>query len=138
VGLVEHAKREFELLGWPGDREMQAVVCRNLVELLEVFAEQGHSGSSAPYVLNLFDKLARFEPISPLTGEDDEWCEVGDGLFQNRRCSAVFKSEVVGAYWIEGKVFRDPDGSMYTNSESRVPVTFPWTRPEPEIIDRDK
>ena len=134
--LVKHAKKEFEVLGWPGDCDMQKMVCDNIIELLDVFSDQGHSGSSAPYVINLFTGLAKFNPISPLTGEDSEWNEVGDDTFQNNRDSEVFKNGKDGeAYWIHGKIFRDPDGCTFTSGDSRVPVTFPWTKPEPEIVD---
>lgn len=134
MSLVEHAKVEFEALGWPGDCEMQTWVCDNVIELLETFARQRHSGSSAPYVLNLFEQLAKFNPIAPLTGNDDEWNKVGDSLYQNKRDSAVFKEDGE-CYWIDGKIFRDKDGCTYTNADSRVLVVFPWTKPEPEIVD---
>ena len=116
--------------------ELRPELCRYLLELLKTFADQGHSGSSAPYLLNLFDKLARFQPISPLTGEPDEWSEVenANNLYQNKRDTEVFK-DGDQAYWIAGIIFRDPDGSTYTGPDSRVPVEFPWTRPEPEIRD---
>ena len=132
--LVLHARREFAALGWPGECEMQAMICKAIEELLKAFSKQGHSGSSAPYALNLFDKLARFQPISPLTGGDDEWMEVSDGLFQNRRCSEVFRQDGE-AYWVNGRVFRRPDGVCFTNRDSRVPITFPWTQPEREYVD---
>jgi hypothetical protein len=137
--LIKHAKREFEILGWPGDCEMQKLVCDNILELLEVFSKQGHSGSSAPYVLNLFQRLAKFNPISPLTGEDDEWSEavLSSGLYQNKRSSDVFKDGKGGdAYWSCGRVFREASGLCYTSTGSRVDITFPWVKPEePEIVE---
>jgi len=126
---------EFEALGWPGEDKMQQLICENIIELLEAFAAQGHSGSSAHYALNLFEKLVRFDPISPLTGNDDEWEDVGDGLYQNKRDSEVFKEDGKAAYWIRGKVFREPNGTCFTNSDSHVSVEFPWTKPETEIIE---
>lgn len=75
------------------------------LELLKVFAEQGHSGMSAPYAVALFEKLAMWKPITPLTGEDDEWMEVGEGTWQNRRTPEVFKGEDGQAYWMDGRVF---------------------------------
>lgn len=134
MSLIAHAKKEMEL-AWPESEEMQDLVKANVLELMEVFANQGHSGSSAPYVLSVFHKLAMFEAISPLTGEDDEWFEYED-LYQNKRNGSVFKDKATGAaYWIEGRIFREPDGCTYTNVNSRVPVVFPWTQPEPEIVD---
>lgn len=140
--LVEHAKREFEILGWPGDDKMQAMICDNIIELLQTFSDQGHSGSTAPYALAYFNKLANFDPISPLTGEDSEWVEVGGGdvndkLYQNNRDCEVFKDGEGNAWWIHGKIFRDANGCTYTNSDSHVKIAFPWTKPEPKIIDVD-
>ena len=141
--LIDHAKEEFKLLGWPGDCEMQQMVCDNVLELMEVFSKQGHSGSSAPYIIDLFKKLAMFKIIAPLTGEDDEWCDVsdmcdGNETYQNKRCSAVFKDGKNGkAYWIDGKIFRDPDGCCYTSRDSRVDIEFPWRQCEPEYVEVD-
>ena len=125
--LIRHLDREWDAKGWPkkGD-DPQAWMYQNLRDLLSEFGSQGHSGSSAPYVLNLFKKLASFEPIGPLTGEPEEWVEVGDGTFQNRRCSHVFREGDGDAYDIDGKVFVEPNGASFTSSDSRVPVTFPY------------
>ena len=107
--------------------------------MLDTFAKQGHSGFSAPYCLAYFDKLARFQPITPLTGHDNEWNEVDNGnngiMYQNKRDPSIFKETNGKSFWVEGKIFRTPDGCTYTNSDSHVEITFPWTRPEPEIID---
>lgn len=137
MSYIDHAEREFKALGWRDDDEMQNLVCDNVVELLKVFSGQGHSGHSAPYVVNLFRKAALFKPLSPLTGEESEWMEYADGLFQNVRDSSVFKDGKDGqAYWSGGRVFREPNGVTYVGKGSRVPIEFPWTRPEqPEIVD---
>ena len=132
--LVNHAEKEFDVLGWPGDCEMQRMICGNVLELLTAFSGQGHSGSSAPYVIGLFSKLASFEPISPLIGDDSEWNEITPEEYQNNRDGEVFKDSN-GAYWAFGKIFRDSDGCTYTSKDSLVPIAFPWTRPEPMIVD---
>lgn len=135
MSLLSHAEREMQL-AWPDAEPMQDMVKANVLELLKAFEDQGHSGMSAPYVIDVFEKLAKFEPLTPLTGEDAEWMEVGEGIFQNIRCGAVFKEGKDGeAYWIDGRIFRDTDGCCYTNKDSRVPVAFPWVKPEPEIVD---
>ncbi len=71
--LEKHAKLEFKAAGWLDDDgnyidEMQEAVCRHVLALLDVFSAEGHSGSSAPYTVDLFRKLAMFEPVVPLTG----------------------------------------------------------------------
>jgi hypothetical protein len=148
--LLSHAKEEFRAAGWTDENgqfndEMQEAICNHVIKLLEVFSDEGHSGSSAPYAINLFNRLAKFEPIAPLTGEDWEWVETSRGVLQNKRASHVFKDIETGeAYDIDGKVFwewagtkEEPYKSYYTCRESRVPVTFPYKVPEkPEYVYR--
>lgn len=137
--LVEFAKRELEaakLFNDDGDF-YGGMTGTAVLELIEKFSEQGHSGMSAPITVSIFEKLAKFQPLSPLTGSDDEWGEVANGIFQNNRCSHVFKQadRFDGqAYDIQAKVFREPNGSCYTNTESHVPIEFPYT-PAIEYID---
>lgn len=131
--LAEHARRELTSAGWfKKDVLYDGMVGTAVMELIDLFAKQGHSGMSAQIVLSLFNTVGSFKPIGPLTGADDEWIEVGDGLYQNIRCSRVFKENGV-AYDSEGKVFKELSGAHYTNKESRVPVTFPYY-PKTEIV----
>lgn len=139
---TEHVKRELKAAGYvPLDQEQEDSpnkwIQENLLELLTVFANQGHSGFSANYCINAFSKLAKFEPLTPLTGEDWEWQEVGPGQWQNIRCSRVFKDEHGQAYDIEGKVFVEEDGYAYTSSDSFVYVNFPYT-PKTEYVNITK
>ena len=94
--LIKHAKREFEILGYiPLEQEQEngpnKWIQENVLELLEVFSKQGHSGSSAPFCVGYFEKLAMFKPLSPIKCDDAEWHEVGGNTYQNIRLSSVFK-----------------------------------------------
>lgn len=132
--LLAHAERE--LLPPNGD-EMQALMNQQLREMLLVFSTHGHSGFSASYARGALDKLLAYKPLRPLTGEPDEWHEVGNGVWQNRRCGRVFKDESKfggQAYDIDGRVFREPSGACFTSRDSRVLVTFPYT-PHTEYVD---
>ena len=130
---MSHAKRELALLGYKPveeleDGDINKTVQQNILELLEVFGKQGHSNTSAQYVISMFFKLASFEPITPLTGEDSEWEKIDFQTFQNTRCSRVFKNLNTGAiYDIQGKIFVNPDGSRFANNNSIVDITFPYT-----------
>lgn len=133
----DHLDREWAAMGWPTEGEdAQAWIYQHLKVLLDAFAGEGHSGTSAPYTINLFSKLAKFEPLGPLTGGADEWTEIaeedGKPLYQNKRCSHVFRCGGQ-AHDIQGKVFEDPDGSRFTSRDSRVAVVFPYT-PVTEIV----
>lgn len=124
--LVAHARRELALLRSGKPDEMQDEMDRCVLQIIRVFADQGHSGFSASYLTSVVEKLMRFEPIAPLTGADDEWMETGVGVYQNIRCSHVFKDADGTAYDIDGIIWREPSGACFTNFESRVPVTFPY------------
>ena len=154
-----HAELEFRAAGWTDENgkfedEMQELMCKQVLELLDLFSTHGHSGSTAPYAISLFEKLASFKPVTPLTGEDWEWNEICDGrtdgvtVFQNKRASHVFKQSDRfdgQPYDIQGKVFWNwvsypdvddgkPFKSHYTSSDSHVPVTFPYT-PVTEYVE---
>lgn len=129
--LVLHARAELALLGGADD-EMQQAMNEHIIGMVKLFSKEGHSGFSASYAIGILEKLLRFEPITPLTGEPGEWVEVASGTLQNKRCSHVFK-EAGQAYDIDWRIFRDANG-CYTNRDSRVNVTFPYT-PKREYVD---
>lgn len=118
--LQEHFIREFELAGWLKDgvyvEEMQRDLCWGLLRLEKAFSQERHSGTTASYTLDLFDRLARFKVITPLTGADDEWRKVGDDFeleFQNKR---------------DGRVFKRKNGSAYILDDNEIlEVIFPYT-----------
>lgn len=139
--LVDYAKDELKRIGMIDSGEpYNDIIAKSILDLIELFDSQGHSGFSAPYAIYVFSRLASFKPLSPLTGEDDEWNEMKDGSFQNKRYSAVFKDSKDGtAYNIEGKVFTDDGEVWYTSGDSRVNVTFPYVVPDkPEYVYRNK
>lgn len=134
-----HALREFRAAGYtpldqPQEDGPNKWMQESVLELIRVFSKQGHSGMSAGYCIEMFCKLAKFEPLVPLQGTDDEWNEVSDEIWQNNRCSHVFKGADGRAYDINGRIFREPNGCCYTGYGSRVYVTFPYV-PTSEYVD---
>lgn len=133
--LIEHAKKELSLIGGEND-PMQDQMNSHILKMVEEFSKEGHSGFSASYAVSALQKLLRFQPLTPLTGDDSEWMEVGENMFQNVRCGTVFKNGKNGqAYNIDGNVFRDQNGCSYTNGKSRTKVDFPWMPNTPNIVD---
>lgn len=124
-GLENHFKFELaKQLALP-KTDLDRIMAQNLLSLARTFSLAGHSGFSASFALDQLDKLLRYKPISPLTGKEDEWVEVGEKLFQNKRCSTVFKTQNE-VYDIDGAIFVEPDGLRFTSIHSRVPVQFPY------------
>lgn len=145
MSLVKHAKRELELAGlFDKDSDYEGMLGTAVLELVEKFSEQGHSGMSASIVRKLFNIVSDFKTINFLTGEDSEWNDVGEGVYQNNRCGEVFKQKDRydgKPYTIGGKIFSDDGGkSWYTGRESHVVIEFPYnsnTKPERIIIGKE-
>jgi hypothetical protein len=132
--LVRHAERELRLAGaFDKDGGYGGMLGPAVLQMVRAFADEGHSGFSASLAMSMFERVGRFEPLTPLKGGPDEWVDHGNGLFQNKRCGRVFM-EGGNAYDSTGRVFRESSGACYTNFNSRVPVTFPYT-PHTEYVD---
>jgi len=112
--LIKHAETELKLAGlFDKDSDYNGMLGDATMELIKVFSEQGNSSFSASMVSNLFNELSRYKPLTPLTFKDDEWCEVIDDKFQNKRRSSVFKEGKNGRpYFIDAFVMVAvfPDG----------------------------
>jgi len=121
MSLTNYAKTELQAAGFfDEDSDYGGLIGEAVMELIEVFSKQGHSGMSAPYVASIFNKLANFEPLLPITGKDEEWGDVNDmrngkPWYQNKRCSALFKDGKDGKpYYIDAIIKRDQNGSCWS------------------------
>jgi len=94
--LMEYAKYELKMGGFVDkddkDNVYERMIANSVMELIRVFINQKHSGRSADMIIDLFSRLAKFKNITPLTFKDDEWQEVENNFFQNKRNLAVFKN----------------------------------------------
>jgi hypothetical protein len=145
--LLSHAEHELNLIGLTDEDEYNGMMRKHILHMIKVFADEGHSGFSAPYAISILSKLFAFKPLTPLTGEDDEWIKHDYGNdkieYQNKRRSSVFKDVTGECYDIDGKVFwewyKDEDGNStkvyYTGADSHTPVTFPYDPPEKPIYE---
>ena len=148
ANILENAKRELDLIGMTDDGDYNGMMRKHLLHMIEEFEKEGHSGFSANYAANMLNKLFRIEPLSPLTGEDDEWADVSESMgkpyWQNKRYTAVFKDADGKAHHTGGLIFwewvtrpleEDEPGypgvsrykSYYTSKGSSVEIEFPYT-----------
>jgi hypothetical protein len=156
--IHQHAMSEFRAAKFVDENgnysdPMQKEMCEHILSLLDVFADEGHSGFSASYAIDMFSKLAKFEPLVPLTGEDWEWNEICDertggiSVHQNNRCSRIFKQSdrfdgkpydinaVVFYDWVTDEETGEKYKSCFTNSDSFQVIEFPYT-PKTEYRER--
>jgi len=141
MSLIEHAKAELKYSGYiPLDQEQDDSpnkwIQENLLELIEVFSKQGHSGFSASYCIDAFCKLANYKLLSPIKDDSqNDWCETSKNVFQHKRLSALFKDGKGMPYYLDAITWKESNGSYYhgsahtSNGEiitSRQLVRFPF------------
>ena len=152
MSMLDFAKSELDRIGMTSeDRtgdDINFCMRDHILRMVEEFSDENHSGSSAGYSLGILKKLLAFEPLTPLTGEDDEWMDVyeendGTTVYQNKRKSSVFKTHR-GAYDIDGKVFWEWHTVEETGEKTKIyfsgygcamPVEFPYTIPDEPIYE---
>lgn len=111
--LVAHAKKELAIAGvGEPDADYGGMTAKAVLELIQTFSAQGHSGMSAIIVLGMFYRIAQFKPLTALTTDPDEWMEVtneilppeaikaGHRKWQSRRHPSVFSED-------GGKTYKD-------------------------------
>lgn len=113
--LVEHARTELRRIG-----EDQDVIDWYL-DVIRSFASFGHSGGSAAFTTVVLERLLRFQPLSPLTDDPDEWMDVsgfmadGTQVWQNRR---------------DGRMFSTDGGRTYTSVDDPRRRILRWRLPQ--------
>ena len=97
--LVEHARRELELLG----EDPETV--EGLIKVVQAYADMGHSGGSHSVVLPMLTRLLNFENLKPLTNDISEWEHIDVGragrpdLWQSKRNSKMFSNDAGKTYY---------------------------------------
>ena len=134
--LYDFAERELAM--FPKD-DMQQEMNRGVLKIVADFSDQGHSGFSASYALGMIRRLLAFLPMKPLTGADGEWNgplnSKGGQIYQNKRCSRVFKDADGSAHDIEARVVSYDGGETWHYPKQWKKVAFPYTPPEkPERV----
>lgn len=142
MNSIEFAQKELEAAGlFDVDSDYEGALGDAVMTLIKTFNAQQHSGFSAMIVINLFDRLAKNKPLTPLTGEDWEWEKINLGTdedgdnqtYINIRCPFIIKDSDGMAYNTEGKIFSDDGVVWYTNKNSRIPITFPYSVPNEPV-----
>lgn len=94
--LVDHARIELELVG-----EDEATI-DGLISVIQVFADMGHSGTSAEAAIHQLSLLLRFKNLTPLTDSPNEWVDVsesiGTQMWQSKRNPEAFSLDHGNTY----------------------------------------
>lgn len=114
--LVKHAQHELELARlFDKDSDYGGMLGGAVMQLVEVFAKQGHSGFSAELTIEIFNLVVNFKNLTPIGKSDDEWMNVSEHssgpLWQNTRRGTTFSRDA-------GKTWYDIDDPKLNNGDT--------------------
>lgn len=125
-----HAKKEFEILNRTVKDAIIAPFEAEILALCEKFGKSGQSGGSAPMTASAISQAVKSlllqEPICDITGIDEEWIDVadmnnGETLYQNNRCSAIFKHNDGNCHYVDAIIFKTQKGFTYNSGSVIMP-----------------
>ena len=110
------AKQELDILAATVPDAIVTPFANEILALCEAFGKSGQSGGSAPMTASAISQAVKHlmlqEPICPVTGIDEEWVNVrevseeDEMMYQNKRCSALFKSKSGKCWYIDAIVWK--------------------------------
>lgn len=118
MSIISQAKEELRRINF-GEEDTAVMIA-----ILEKFFDQWDSGGAVHAVAPILQRCIAGKPLSPLTGDADEWNEVGDGVYQNNRMGSVFKDPRFHG----GVLAYDIDAA-----EPRAAITFPYLPAKAEV-----
>lgn len=125
--IVSYAENELNILLKTVKDPIIAPFKDEIVALCE---KMSTSGAAAPFVASAVSqavkKLMMQQPICDITGIDEEWMDVtefndGTTMYQNKRCSALFKEGDDAPYYIDAVVFKSSKRNCFTSNKG-VPM----------------
>jgi hypothetical protein len=123
TNTARYAERELSILCKTVESPIIKDFIPEILALCEKFGKSGQSGGSAPFTATALSqsikKLCLQEPICDITGIDDEWVQVrevsGDDemMYQNNRCSALFKSKSGKCWYVDAITWKTQNGGCW-------------------------
>jgi hypothetical protein len=116
ISLLQHSKSELRAAGaFDPNVEEDGEIGPVTIAIIEVFdAYTAHaSWQERKRIVEAVNRLVDYMPLTPLTGEDEEWyvpAGAGGQIMANKRCTNVFKD----------------DEMAWDVRKGRVPLTFPY------------
>lgn len=94
MSLKDWAKDEIKRAGlFDADSDYGGAIGEALMEHVELFSKQGHSGGSAWVTRAALARLLAYQPLTPIASDPSEWCEVSSGMWQSARCPSKFSND---------------------------------------------
>lgn len=105
--LIAHAEEEMRRAGlYDKDADYGGMIPDAVMKLVRALAEDGHSGGSHWLTLQIFNKVANFKTLTPITDDPTEWGSVAEyyskdhpAVWQSRRDPTLFSGDGGKTYY---------------------------------------
>ena len=92
--LEKHAEYEMRRAGlYDEDADYGGMIPEAVMKLVRALASEGHSGGSHALTMEIFNRVANFRTLTPITDDPEEWGTVEGAMWQNRRDSSFFSTD---------------------------------------------
>jgi len=104
--LIDHAEFELRRAGlFDKDSDYHGMIGESVMTLVRALAGKGHSGHSADMTLAIFNEVANYKALTPITSNPSEWNDVSamsgpsGPNWQNKRQSSCFSDDGGKTYY---------------------------------------
>ena len=105
--LIAHAEEEMRRAGlYDADADYGGMIPEAVMKLVRALASDGHSGGSHGITMAIFNQVANFKTLTPITNDPTEWVNVSEycgndskPVWQNRRDGTNFSNDGGKTYY---------------------------------------
>jgi hypothetical protein len=105
--LIRHAEEEMRRAGlYDKDADYGGMIPEAVMKMVKVLSDEGHSGGSHSLTMAIFNRVANFKTLAPITNDPAEWMEVSDfgglgskSVHQNKRDCSLFSNDGGKTYY---------------------------------------
>ncbi len=105
--LSDYAKSEMQRAGlFDEDADYGGAIAHGVMRLIAVLEDEGHSGFSHGMAMAIFNQVANFRPLTPLTDDPSTWMDVAEktvdheALWQSTRNPEAFSNDGGKTYYL--------------------------------------
>ena len=123
--LEKHAEEEMRRAGlYDADSDYGGMIPEAVMKMVRALASEGHSGGSHALTMQIFNRVANFKTLTPITNDPTEWVNVADArqpdgetkpIFQNRRDCSLFSNDGGKTYYS----VNDKDRTLKTAAQEK-------------------
>lgn len=122
LGYLDWANSELKANRFSSSQEKLNTI---IMDVLEIFVENGVTPYQAKRILDDVKRLNQFKPLGPIYDKESDWKKITPRLWVHKKCSSVFKDNE-RAWDIDNGMYLPGNGSNSPIPSSPLPINFPY------------